>query len=255
MDVREASLKFYVRAQKWIIPDLKYSQTIYEEVLWKVAEKAGRWLDLGCGHQLLPPWRLDSERELSKKADLLLGLDYDYESLANHRTIKNRVRGDIFCLPFHRDAFNLVTSNMVFEHLKEPEAQLKEIYRVLKPGGVLVFHTPNSLNYAVIMARLAPDFILKKIVWLFQKRKEEDIFPTFYRINRPGKIVKVASEIGFEVVSMRLIVSHAQFRILPPLAVLELLFIRLLMTRLGKPFRGNIITVLKKPESMQTGRP
>ena len=24
------------------------------------------WLDLGCGHQLLPPWRYEEEKKLSK---------------------------------------------------------------------------------------------------------------------------------------------------------------------------------------------
>jgi hypothetical protein len=37
---------------------------------------------------------------------------------------------------------------------------------------------------------------------------------------------------------------------IPPLVIPELLLIRLLMTRLGKPFRNNIIATLKKPNDI-----
>ena len=55
---------------------------------------------------------------------------------------------------------------MVFEHLKEPKIQLSEIYRILKPGGTLLFHTPNSLSYGTILARIIPGFIKKTVIFI-----------------------------------------------------------------------------------------
>lgn len=49
--------------------------------------------------------------------------------------------------PSGEGVFDLVTSNTVYEHLKDTEAQLKDISRTLKPGGTLVFDTPNSRGY------------------------------------------------------------------------------------------------------------
>ena len=41
------------------------------------------------------------------------------------------------------DYFDVVTLNHVIEHLHDPTASLKEIYRILKPGGMIWVATPN----------------------------------------------------------------------------------------------------------------
>ncbi len=46
-------------------------------------------------------------------------------------------------LPFEDNCFDAVVSFQVIEHIEEDEALVKEIHRVLKPGGVLVLTTPN----------------------------------------------------------------------------------------------------------------
>ena len=84
------------------------------------------------------------QRSLVKLPNLVIDLDYDYLSLVKHKTIKNLVCGDINHLPFPNNLFDLVTANMVFEHLNNPQQSLNEISRVLKIGGKLIFHTPNK---------------------------------------------------------------------------------------------------------------
>jgi len=49
-------------------------------------------------------------------------------------------------LPYHDDTFDIVTATEVIEHLEDFRAILREMYRVLKPGGVCVMSTPNILN-------------------------------------------------------------------------------------------------------------
>ena len=51
---------------------------------------------------------------------------------------------------------------------------------------------------------------------------------------------------GFEVVELHLLVTDAIFAMFPPLAVFELLWIRLLMSEPLRAFRTNIIVALKK---------
>lgn len=247
MGWREACTKFYRAAQKVIAPDLKYAQLLYEQVLFDRSIGKDIWLDLGCGRGFLPPWREEQERDLAKRPASLIGLDYDFASLRDNKTMDRKVRGDVSCLPFGNTVFDFVTSNMVFEHLKEPEAQLKDIFRILKPGGELVFHTPNARGYGPLFAKLLPEGIKDRIIWYLQRRKPEDVFPTYYRINTPEAIGELASSVGFSVVSLRLIVSTPLLIMIPPLLVLELALIRFLMTGLGRPFRSNIIVVLRKP--------
>jgi ubiquinone/menaquinone biosynthesis C-methylase UbiE len=49
-------------------------------------------------------------------------------------------------LPFAPDQFDLVTCSETIEHLENYWRVLREVYRVLRPGGFAVFTTPNILN-------------------------------------------------------------------------------------------------------------
>ena len=49
-------------------------------------------------------------------------------------------------LPYADQSFDLVTCTEVIEHLEHYRYTLREIYRILKPGGVFVLTTPNILN-------------------------------------------------------------------------------------------------------------
>ena len=238
--------KIYRQLESIITPGLKYSGSIYEDVLSKYCVNSVMWLDLGCGHHLLPRWRLEQEKVLTSNAKLIVGIDYDHLSLINHKTIRHRVRGDIAELPFQDDTFDLITSNMVFEHLDNPEKQLKEIARVLAKNGKLIFHTPNNLSYSTLMARMLPEAIKGKLIYFLQGRKEEDVFPAYYRINSQKRIKHLAKLSGLTVSKIRMICSSAQFVVLPPIVLFELIWIRFLMSKVGKPFRTNIITILQK---------
>jgi ubiquinone/menaquinone biosynthesis C-methylase UbiE len=49
-------------------------------------------------------------------------------------------------LPYNDKTFDIVTATEVIEHLEDFRAIIREIYRVLKPGGVCVLSTPNIIN-------------------------------------------------------------------------------------------------------------
>lgn len=62
--------------------------------------------------------------------------------------------------PFKGNSFDLIIFNEVFEHLRiDPIFTLKEIYRVLKPGGVLLLTTPNLYAiHKIFMFNLGKSF-------------------------------------------------------------------------------------------------
>ena len=48
------------------------------------------------------------------------------------------VRGDGTALPFHDEAFDIVYSSNVVEHIPDPDAMCDEMLRVTKPGGLTI---------------------------------------------------------------------------------------------------------------------
>ena len=241
--------RLYWWLKRIIAPDLRYCQEEFEDTLTAAIQPQSRWLDLGCGHSVLPPWRSDAERQLTARPRQVVGLDRDMSSLRRHETISALVRGDISRLPFRDESFSLVTCNMVFEHLEQPEAQLREIRRVLAPGGELVFLTPNTVGYTTLLARLIPEFLKDSIIRFIEGRESHHVFPTFYRINSPRQIEQSVRESGLVPKEIRLIPSAAQLRKVPPLLVLELLWIRLTMIEAFKGLRTNMIVRCARPRS------
>jgi SAM-dependent methyltransferase len=96
----------------------------------------GRVLDLGCGvghsFELLAP------RES-------VGVDIDAGCLRDQRR-ETRV-ADMRELPFPDRSFASVLSVQSIEHVPDPERAVAEAARVLEPGGVGVFVTPNRLTF------------------------------------------------------------------------------------------------------------
>jgi SAM-dependent methyltransferase len=56
----------------------------------------------------------------------------------------NLVHGDLHSAAFPPGSFAAVTLLDVIEHIADPVEELREVFRLLKPGGVLVMTTPNA---------------------------------------------------------------------------------------------------------------
>lgn len=248
MNTRAKLFDIYGRLRDTIAPGLRYSQHFYEQELGRSVAPQLDWLDLGCGHRVLPEWRGAAERAIVDRCRTVTGIDYDMPSLGKHRSIKRLIRGDIATLPFRDGSFDLVTANMVVEHLDHPERQFREITRVLRQGGVLLLHTPNALGYSTVVGRMVPEGVKRILIRALDSRSPEDVFPTHYRANTRRALEHVANRAGLQLSSCSMVATDAMFAVVPPMAAIELMLIRLLMTRRLRNFRPNIIAVLKKPE-------
>lgn len=246
MALRSRLFNVYWTIRRLIAPSLKYSQYTYEAILKRYVNPSVDWIEMGCGHSVLPSWRQMEEQQLIKNCRTIFGIDYDLHSLKAHSTISKKLRGDITKLPFTSQSCDLVTANMVVEHLDNPDFQFREIHRILKPKGIFLFHTPNAYGYGVILSRLVPEALKGKLIHLIEGREEHDVFPTHYAANTENKIRTLAEKTGFEVVEIHLLVTDAIFAMITPLALLELLWIRLLMAGPFRNLRTNMIVALRK---------
>lgn len=109
------------------------------DVALKLLEKGDRLLDVGCGDGTLGYHAKNMYNEI-------YGVDISEKALKIARkrgviTFKVDLNKDK--LPFQDNFFDAVTCLDVIEHVIDPRFLIKEIYRVLKTGGILIISTPN----------------------------------------------------------------------------------------------------------------
>ena len=107
----------------------------------------------------------------------------------------------------------------------------------------------NAVGYFAKLRRLVPAQWVKPIAKALDGRESDDVFEVQYKANSESDIVKLATESNFEIEQFRMISSDATFALVPPLAVVELFWIRLLMSSSFRRFRTNLIVVLRKKNS------
>jgi len=176
-----------------------WNQKIFYELL-SVCANGRRWLDLGCGRGTYDPMLLLVRRGIKEK--MYVGVDMDMPALIACSE-KQIVQADISSLPFTDRSFDLVTSNMVFEHLSHPISVLKEAHRVLVDGGVLLVHASAALHYMLLLGRMLsaslPRSWYVKLVSRYTGRNESDIYPAFYQANTVRRLRNAACAADFVV--------------------------------------------------------
>lgn len=173
-----------------------WNQRAFYELLKRLT--AGkRWLDLGCGRDLRSPQLIRVRSRFQES--LYIGTDLDMDSLRENSS-PMKLCADATQLPFPDKFFDVVSSNMVFEHLPDPVAALREMNRILRDDGVIAVHCASSLHGILMGGRLLSKFLPKKtygrLVSRYTGREEKDIFPTRYRANTALKLSRSARLAG-----------------------------------------------------------
>ena len=149
----------------------------------------GLMLDVGCGEgrhifgvmQDYPNMKcvgLDMDEESLIKAEE--GYEY-FKTISNTET--DFLKGSAYELPFEDNTFDLIVCSEVLEHLHEYNDAIKDIYRVLKPGGKFYASVPASWP--------------EKICWRLSKDYQNQ--PGGHlRIFNQGNLVSEIENLGFK---------------------------------------------------------
>jgi SAM-dependent methyltransferase len=142
-------------------------------------------LELGCGTGYFT-------RELARSGADIVAIDVSPELLEIARTNCSapNVRYEIqnACeLSYPDSVFDSVVGSSVLHHL-EIEGALREIYRVLKPGGTICFTEPNMLNPQIA--------IQKNVPWVKQKLGDSPDEAAFFR----WPLRRLLEEVGYRAV-------------------------------------------------------
>jgi len=172
----------------WRHPYKAY-ETLIKELL---VGKSASVLDVGCGREF------PLSTHLLQCGAQIHGLDPlgSSEGFPAGVTLRQGTAEEI---PYPDASLDVVISRCVFEHLAAPERAFREIKRVLKPEGKVVFLTPNKYDYVSIVAGLIPNVLHARIIRMLEGRPEEDTFPVYYRANSVRRIKALAGKVGLKV--------------------------------------------------------
>ena len=171
------------RRAKWILEKIK-------------SKNPKSILDVGCGDGFY----LYLLCELFPKPKIV-GIDKDKNALKSaainlkDKNLKIK-HGDIYNLNFSDNSFDIILASEILEHLKDDFKGLKEIYRVLRPGGLVLISVPHG-NYPLLW---------DPINWFFERIFKTHIKKGFFagiwnqheRLYSQDQLTKVVKKVGFK---------------------------------------------------------
>ena len=149
---------------------------------------APRVLDYGAGRGA---WTEEQKsvalrklHDLRDGASEVVAADVDPAVLQNTCSHKQMMIQPGQALPFDDASFDIIVSDYVFEHVQEPAPVVRELLRVLRPGGWIAARTPSKHGYVAWAARLVPNRLhIALLNYIQPGRKAIDVFPTAYKMN------------------------------------------------------------------------
>jgi 2-polyprenyl-3-methyl-5-hydroxy-6-metoxy-1,4-benzoquinol methylase len=126
----------YLDLMQMGMEDMKFSQWQDE---WR---KKGAFLDIGCATGALV-------EKLGKEGWDAKGLE-PCEPAARYGILNRGVdihQGTLDDAPYPSESFSLIHFSHVIEHVTEPQAFLKQVAELLKPGGRILLTTPNTASF------------------------------------------------------------------------------------------------------------
>ena len=147
--------------------------------------KSGRLLEVGCG---------DGDFLVSAEADGWQVTGVDYSAAACEKTRRRLKNGEVLCgelQPFRLPAeqFDLCVISDVIGHVRSPLDFLREIHRVLKPGGTLFIATPSTDSWSArFMRQKWMEFKAEHLAYFDRKTIQTALFKSGFQevIVQPG---------------------------------------------------------------------
>ncbi|MBD2534470.1 methyltransferase domain-containing protein [Nostoc flagelliforme FACHB-838] len=81
----------------------------------------------------------------------------------------NFLEANIYALPFPDNSFDAIFSHALFEHLQEPAQALGEMWRVLKPGGIVGLRSPDWGGFLIAPSTPELEKAFSYYKWLQQQ--------------------------------------------------------------------------------------
>jgi ubiquinone/menaquinone biosynthesis C-methylase UbiE len=195
-------------------------------------------LDVGAGNCQYKPYFAGKCKYLSQDVG---GKDithtYTYDQI--------NIRSEVYDIPLPDESVDIILCTQVLEHLKYPARAIKEMHRLLKPGGRLYLSTPQTSDEHMVpydyfrYTRYSLDFLMQEQGFL-----PPEIHPQGGRFILMGKMIKDLFPLLTTNSTVQKVIWIVQAPIVVPLLVL--LYLLDSLDR-KKDFTLNYECIAKKP--------
>jgi SAM-dependent methyltransferase len=230
--------RFYDPESGWIDGTEEFHRMCADAI-----RRGGRILEIGAGPS-------NSTSSFLATLGELHGIDPDPDVRNNGALVSADVLdGDRY--PYRDASFDACVSNYVLEHITDANAHMREVARVLRPGGSYVFRTPNRFHYVAMVSAMTPHWFHVKVANKLRDLPEDahDPYPTVHALNTRHAIKRHASATGLRVVALRMVEKEPSYgKASRALFLAFLAYERFVnATELAAALRANIFGVLRKP--------
>lgn len=228
--------RFYF-SQPWYVS----GTALFHELIRSRAPKDADILEIGAGPS-------NKTSDYLSTLGRVTGLDIDKAVETNNALAAARVfDGNRF--PFHDSSFAVCVSNYVLEHVPDPDLHFKEVARVLRPGGIYLFRTPNTWHYVTLASRLLPHSSHLHLANRLRELKDaHDPYPTVYRANSRRAILRHAQNAALRVCALEMVEPEPSYGAASPVLFFPMMFYERIVNRIDalRAFRVNILGILEK---------
>lgn len=161
----------------------------------KILGHRGRYLDVACGRGE----SLWAGRESGWEYEGVDASSTYLEWGAEHLGVRGRL-GTLDEITFPDNYFDAITMNAIIEHLYDPYGTMREVFRILKPGGLLSFDAPNESGLYMLVGNLYMKCLGRD--WCV------NLAPTFppYHVQgfSPASLRTLLARVGFDILEHRI---------------------------------------------------
>jgi SAM-dependent methyltransferase len=201
--VDEASLAYMTRNEA----DMAFKRRVRTIFEWVAPKDDDLILDIPCGRGFY----LNMFRYVSDCT--LVGAELDFPVIRKaQRTVASLPdialhNASIYQLPYPDDTFDAVILSEILEHIEDDVAGLREVLRVLKPGGVVAITVPNA-DYPFWW-----DPINRTLEFLFRTHISHGMFAGIWanhvRLYRREQLRAAVQSAGFQIEEERAFTHHS----------------------------------------------
>ncbi|MGH9325179.1 MAG: class I SAM-dependent methyltransferase [Terriglobia bacterium] len=153
-----------------------------------------------------------------------VGIDISRDALESNALVQEKIVGDIQEYPLPKEEFDAVVCWMVLEHVPRPQDALRNLFRTVKPGGLVILGFPNLLSFKGMITKLTP-YWFHRLYFRMMKYSGGDPCPTCLRAAiLPQKLLRFAGNHGFSAPFCELVESRDLRRLRSKFWLADLVF-------------------------------